>query len=357
MSGNEYDEVHLESTPQETSHRGAAPLASAPAPPPSTTSTNLVLALGGVSLAFGIALTFAPLISGRLAGLGRTLYQFGYDAPAFTWAGFGLLAVGAVGRALLRSGHQDTDFSLVGEQIAFELDGMQDSLVTVTETMAQMVVAQTTLLKRQEDLEDDEHATKERNYDAVFRLAASLDQLSARLDERVSSLATEIQQRAGGVIERVQESRAALELELRNQSHTQTQALSEAIERAATTSQAPAQQAPAQQAPVQQAPAQPAPAPAPVQLHVNEPQPEPAPPAPEVNDGELHISVDLEDEGPPSQVAKEILDDIGSALPNSDPTPQVDLYGAPSEASQSLDSLLPEEAIGRALEEDRDRQG
>lgn len=84
---------------------------------------------------------------------------------------------------------------------------------------------------------------------------------------------------------------------------------------------------------------------------------------------DVHIYVDLEEEAPVSEIGQEILGKLNTidaalpsethAAPQPPATPQPgagngDLYGAP-EASENLDSLLPDEALRRVLDDDPSR--
>jgi hypothetical protein len=170
---------------------------------------SFAVVLGVGLMVAAVALATAPEYSWKVTRIARQLAGMGYDHGLFAAAGLVIFSLGVVGRSITAARHVQAvspEPSPETELARMDLEGMRDALDEITEVVADIAGKQQALLQQSEQEE-----AQEKNYDALFRLAASLDQLSARLDDRVNTLASEMQQRIGAVVETVHETRSQLE--------------------------------------------------------------------------------------------------------------------------------------------------
>jgi hypothetical protein len=291
---------------------------------------SFAVLLGLGLMAAALALATAPEYSWKMTRIARQLAGMGYDHGLFAAAGLVIFSLGVVGRSISAARRSEVGTravsSPVNELARMDLEGMRDALEEISEVVAEIAGKQQMLLQQNEQEE-----AQEKNYDALFRLAASLDQLNARLDDRVSTLASEMQQRIGAVVESVHESRAQLE-----------NVIADSIARA------PAYVAPH--------PASGASAAAAKLDDLGE---------------DLKILVDLEEKPAEGQVDGDFFDDldelssiVGQSLKEGTlgaPEEQVEKPAQPqppqalSDKSFDLDALLPEDNLRRALGEDHEQ--
>ena len=190
----------------------------APIPPRGMGTDSLLLLTTGFFLAVGgLALAAAPQYSWQVVKISRLLAGMGIESGTLLVGGLLLFALGLVLRAVVFHGSQpgpeesdeQSDFSLIAEQLATDLARVRHSVLQVTEEVVGMSESQATFLQEQRA----EAALEEKGpqHDAVFRLAASLDQLNARVDERLHHMDVQLRGHFQGVGDAIRDSREAMD--------------------------------------------------------------------------------------------------------------------------------------------------
>jgi len=260
---------------QPTRGRGFAPL--------------LLHTLGGASVATGIAIVAAPHVSWTLTKLVRHVTNLGFETGDLTMGGLIFSAIGFLVRASSRPRQEPRDeqvhtelaeLKLLAEQQLSDARQSRSPLNLIAERINASHEAQHTVLQLVQSLQSA--AAENDGKSALFRLAASLDQLTARIDERFASLTTHVNEGLQHMSHRTHESigfvQSKLE-ELSKSSERHAQALEHTQSVLARVQSAPAP-APAPAPQAHAAPAKPA-ARRPV-ANANPPQPRPKPaPAPQ----------------------------------------------------------------------------
>jgi len=180
----------------------------------SSRSANLLFCLGFLLLAGGLAFVFAPKFSWKLTQVARELSALGFLPGTLAVTGFVVLCLSFVARASSPAGGRssvpapvpdgDSDFMLVADQLATDLAQVLTSLLQMSEELAALGEGQRTLMAgRREDSGGDQQQN------AVFRLAASVDKLNARVDQRFDELDTQLRSRIDSLASVVRETTAA----------------------------------------------------------------------------------------------------------------------------------------------------
>lgn len=370
-----------EATEHEMEETAASAFGAAARATRSAFGPTFLLAVGVLLFVAGLLLGFAPHYSWKVTKLARLLVTYGFDPVLVGSAGFMLVALGVLGRSLVgRLGgavraQPEVDVQLIVEQVALEVAGLETSLSQITADLSTLKATHEGLLGQVQTGGEDH----EKRYDSIFRMAASLDHVHAKLDERLGAVAADLQRRLGSLAETVLEGRAALEQSLKQETETLSHlvmdflaAMKEAMRTATPAPAAPptltaagGSAAPAKQAakaapkgrapaPAKRKPAEPAPRPAHEDIYSAAATP--APPAFDLGD-ELEVLVDLQDPAQPASDAEIFsdLEQIDTLLVRREESLRGD---APEgEANEfDLDSLLPEESLRRVIEEERKRR-
>jgi len=378
---------------------------------------GLLLSLGALLLAGGLALGFAPRYSWQATRIARQVTRLGFDPVLIGASGLLLFSLGVLGSSLARrirhAPRPDARLGPALDQVAFDVAQLDAGLEELAEEM-RLLRAGHDALARHHESQDQE---KESPYDAVFRLAASLDHVHAKLDERLGSVGSELRREVASVASTVKDGRAAIDEGVRHALEALTHEVQRVLAR--TPASGPAS-APAAAAPVAQSPAAPTPAPAPAPAlpkaarpaprpaaksaavpkaampkaaapkpaaavpkptpnapavrpapeppRAAVPAPAPAPPAAEkphdiysdpptpleLGD-EIDVLVDLDEGALPTAEPElfENLEEIGSLVRGQEAAPKAD---SAEESEFDLDSLLPEESLRRVIEEERKRR-
>ncbi len=190
----------------------------APQPPRKMGFDSLLLFTTGFLLAAGgLALAAAPEYSWQVVKIGRLLAGMGIESGTLIVGGFVMFALGFVHRAVVFHGTQPSpeesdeqaEFRLVTEQLATDLAQVRHSVMQVSEELVGMSESQSTFLQEQRAEAFQEE--KSPQHDAVFRLAASLDQLNARVDERLHAMDVQLRGHFDGVGEAIRGTREAMD--------------------------------------------------------------------------------------------------------------------------------------------------
>ncbi|MEW6073875.1 MAG: hypothetical protein AB1726_14945 [Planctomycetota bacterium] len=185
-------------------------------------ATGFVLAAGGVALAA------APHFSWQLVRIGRELAALGLDNGVLVVGGLTLFALGLVHRAVMTAAsaptpHGESESAPLGaaiDELTTDLDLVRQSVLQVASEVQSLAQEQTSLHAELRDRHEQPAGTPAEpstgsQHEAIFRLAASLDQLNARIDERMHGLDVQLRGHFQGVAEAVHESREAIDGRLR----------------------------------------------------------------------------------------------------------------------------------------------
>jgi hypothetical protein len=178
--------------------------------------SNALFVTGGVIAVFGLALAAAPEYSWHLTKIAQALATAGVESGTLIVGGLVLLGVGLLARqrtsvaiAMAHQGHEEdrSDFRLVADQLIAKLTQLSTSSLQVAEDVTSVAEVQQGFFHKldgKDDL-DQEHRS------ALFRLASSLDKLTAHFDERIHALDLQFRGGLDGVIQVVNQTRQLLE--------------------------------------------------------------------------------------------------------------------------------------------------
>lgn len=163
-----------------------------------------LLVLGGLALvAGGAALCLADRFSWQVVRVRRMLETFGVSGAPVALTGVTVLAAGMAARAALRgsrslaaglgAGAQSERLELVTGQLATDLASVRQAMGRLGEGMNQLAGAQMQLGTQIAELGATDPGKDQR--EGLFRLAASMDKLSAQIDERFGGLERELGER------------------------------------------------------------------------------------------------------------------------------------------------------------------
>ena len=180
-------------------------------------STGFLLAAGGLALAT------APHFSWQLTKVGRELASMGLESGTFVVGGLLLFGLGLVYRAVHAAASRTTpvrdegmnELGLYVEDLATDLALLRESTMHVCSQVEGFGQHQEAL--HQELRAGHHHAAEAEGrgavsqHEAMFRLAASLDQLNARIDERMHHMDVQLRGHFQGVGEAIRESRESMD--------------------------------------------------------------------------------------------------------------------------------------------------
>jgi hypothetical protein len=160
------------------------------------------VACGGLVALAGVALGVQQAFGGPGAEIANTARSLGLEAGVLSVGGLVLVAVGSAVRALARRAAQPDDDTLLLERATSDLIVVKDSLEQ-SRGLAQAQYEELHALQAHVyELREAVAAVTQRgaeqaqgsgNEDALYRLAASLDQLGARMEQRMKAQYAEMQ--------------------------------------------------------------------------------------------------------------------------------------------------------------------
>ena len=166
---------------------------------PLRNSSIILLATGFALFAGGIALVVAPEYSERARSMAEAIDRFsGIQSGVLLLGGLVFFSLGVLGRGIIKTtstvrlgsspqrGEDGVDVSLVVEQLA----GDMVQLRTAVDQLSSHAAKTAEVLQRLLDGQDsrDGGGQQPHDNDPLFRLAASLDHMNARIDERFKAL-------------------------------------------------------------------------------------------------------------------------------------------------------------------------
>jgi hypothetical protein len=168
-------------------------------------AATLFVVLGLAAVAAGAALCVGPHFSWKLEKITASVQRFGLEGGVIAMGGLVLFALGVVQRAVTAPQDDVSEDTLLVEQVAADLIQVRSSIEESTQTcesirddmrMLQSEVANLAQVQRQPV---QVQATGGANEEGLFRLAASLDQLGARMEQRLKDQYAEMQQSLEGL--------------------------------------------------------------------------------------------------------------------------------------------------------------
>jgi len=336
---------------------------------------NAMILLGVTAVAGGAALAASSYLPWAVQRLAQQVASYGIGFDVVAASGVVLCAAGVVGRSVAR----------LSRQLQRVSDDHVDTTLAVEQLNSEVVEARSGIDQlltqpEEESLAEDVAAGNEK--DALYRMAASLDQLGARLSKRIATEVGTMKAGHGELVERVGKVADRL-AELERATAAATSAAKSAAAAAAAAAAKPAAPVAAAPAPKPQAQPQPAPRPqAAPQAQAEAPAPAPAAPMPAAapaaekavapkpeEDDAVMIDLDAEEsplglfdrlaeevEGPNRQKSDIEVDiyDPPPALPGAPQQQQAQEDPAePKTYQSSLDRLMPDDRVRDALDESR----
>ena len=312
---------------------------------PRTPEATLLLLMGFVTTAAGLGLSFGPKFSWKVEQISQGFAYLGIHGGTLIMGGLMLAGMGMIRRGLslhLANDTRDVDYELSMNQIAVDLGDVRTTLLDFDERFRGMKAAMKMITAQiaESSKQDDSDGKGE---DAIFRMAASVDQTWARMDKRMGELFDGLRKDIDGVHGELDETRTALK--------SVSQDVQSASERMENVVQTAAQQAAAVPAALPQAELVQAPEPAPQAPAVEPPAARAAAaPAPTVQAMQPNASLGVLDE----------MDDYDAPMPvdshsqaqaagGDDSTVEIHL-DEPQATAQPGDGLdLSDEAVDEAL--------
>lgn len=174
------------------------------------------LALGAFFVVAAVVVALPPGTSSGLNWVGDTLRAYGLETGVLGLAGliFWSMAfaqrsirAAALAGATRATQSGESDLALASDQIVTDLEQILTAVLRTNDELSVVCDSQRVLVK--ELLEEKEPGEKE--HDAIFRLAASLDKLAARVDTRLHEFDVQFRSRFEAVSASVHEARLSLE--------------------------------------------------------------------------------------------------------------------------------------------------
>lgn len=150
--------------------------------------------LGMFSAFVGVVLCAAPKVSWKLGQISEGFKYLGIEGGTLVMGGLVLFALGMLRRAQIADREEEADDRLLVEQVAADLLQVRDSLEEVNGGTSQLAKEMRALQGQVAEVAQVQAAQPQQQpqqsgvgEEAIFRLAASLDQLGARMEQRLKS--------------------------------------------------------------------------------------------------------------------------------------------------------------------------
>jgi hypothetical protein len=175
-----------------------------------------LMIFGGFTLAAtGAAMVLLPRYVAEAAWYVAKLQRLGVDAGPVVAGGVALFAMGLVARSVRRLTRvavngQNSDAGLMFEHLASELADMRAEMRDTNLRMGQVRDETHGLLEAvqaRETIQAQASASNDGGRDAIFRLAASLDQIHAKIDKRLEAQARAVAESINKAIAQMEKAR------------------------------------------------------------------------------------------------------------------------------------------------------
>lgn len=161
------------------------------------TGAGLLSLIGLGLFSAGAAFATAPLYSSRLTQFAEQAAHYGLENGTLLLGGLVFFGLALTARASGRPRKQEAqenplagELRLLGEQLSAKLAQLRTSMLQISEQVATLSSQHAAQMQHESDRHDSPLGQ-----DGLFRLAASLDKLSAHIDERIHGL--DLQVRSG----------------------------------------------------------------------------------------------------------------------------------------------------------------
>ncbi len=159
------------------------------------TGGGLGSAVGVLLVVCGIALAALPTLVPQYAWAVNSAAKYGATAGLLALGGLVLIGLGRVVRHVNRSAaaieQTNTEDMEMLEHLVLDFTKMRDGVQELRQELLQLREASTTILQTTVGL--SEAQSSEGRQDAIFRMAASLDQVGARIEHRLGTQSTALQ--------------------------------------------------------------------------------------------------------------------------------------------------------------------
>ncbi len=311
---------------------------------PRTAEASLLLLMGfGITLA-GLVLSMGPKFSWKVDQISQGFAYLGVHGGTLIVGGLMLAGMGMIRRGMaisLANDARDVDYELSMNQIAVDMGDVRTTLLDFDERFRGMKAAMKMITAQ--IAESGKQAESDgKSDDAIFRMAASIDQTWARMDKRMTELVEGLTRNLDGVHAELDQTRSAL------------QAVAQDVQGASQRMEDLVRSAPAVAPPAAAAP-QPAPQPAPQQQAQPQPEPQPEPPAPAPQpEASLGLLDDMDDYDAPMPVdshsQQEAVDDGEPVEIHLDEPPTQAAAGQPGpQGALPVNPGLSDQAVDEAL--------
>ncbi len=164
-------------------------------PPRTATGGGLLITAGVLLVIGGGALAAAPTLVPQYAWAVRSAAQYGVTFGLLALSGIVLVGLGRVVRqvnqATAATEQNSSDDIQMLEHLVLDFTKLRDGVQDLRQELAQVREASTTILQTAVGLSEAQNA--EGRQDAIFRMAASLDQVGARIEHRLGAQGTALQ--------------------------------------------------------------------------------------------------------------------------------------------------------------------
>ncbi|MCE9593166.1 MAG: hypothetical protein K8S98_03135 [Planctomycetes bacterium] len=154
------------------------------------------MVLGAVFGLVGVALAVEKFLPAPVAAIAASAHQMGLGGDVLAVGGFLLIAIGSLVKSASRAAARPSDDALLLEQVASDLIVVKDGLEQARQS-TQIVHDDVRMVQSSvQALAETQSAMPQggiNGEDAIFRLAASLDQLGARMEQRMKAQYGEMQ--------------------------------------------------------------------------------------------------------------------------------------------------------------------
>ncbi len=177
----------------QTEQRASGPDRRTFAAPPSTAGASWMMTIGALGAALGVGLAVLPKFLPEAASIAAMAASHGVSAGLVFGIGSLFVATGGALRSLARSAaHEREQAAARPDELQPQLEQLETDLAQVRGTLQELrvefvYVKDSVLHLRQAVGDVLTTANPESMQEAVFRMATSLDQLGARLDERLTA--------------------------------------------------------------------------------------------------------------------------------------------------------------------------